>query len=155
MLQRAAIAGALAHDPEILIADEPTSALDADLADAILGDLARRSGGLVLVSHDLGLVAAHADRIAVLYAGRIVEMGPSGQVLKAPRHPYTRALIEATPDGWTLPIPIPGEAPDLRGADAGCAFAPRCPLIRTDCRAAVPQFRDGVACIEARAADAA
>ncbi|MEM0935754.1 MAG: ATP-binding cassette domain-containing protein [Pseudomonadota bacterium] len=139
MLQRAAIAGALALDPQIVIADEPTSALDADLADTILADLARRSGSLVLVSHDLGLVAAHTERVAVFYAGRIVEIGESDRVLRAPQHAYTRALIEATPDGQTLPRPIPGTAPDPRAPDADASFVPRAKLLSELPVAAAPK----------------
>ncbi len=95
MLQRATIAAACAYDPPLLIADEPTSALDAHLADGILRQLrASAPYALLLISHDLVQVAEHADRIAVMHGGRIVEDGPAAQVLRAPGHPYTRALLE-------------------------------------------------------------
>ncbi|WP_410808950.1 ABC transporter ATP-binding protein [Micromonospora sp. 067-2] len=141
MRQRAAIALALVSGPKLLIADEPTTALDVavqaeilDMLDALRRDLGM---GLVLITHDLGTVAAHADRVAVMYAGRVVETGPTGQVLGDPRMPYTRALLAATP---RLNAParqrlaaIGGQPPDLRDVAPGCAFAPRCPVVLDAC----------------------
>lgn len=151
MLQRASIAAAAAHEPPLLIADEPTSALDAELAHAILRALRARDSALLLVSHDLVLVAEHADRVAVCYAGRIVEHGEPGAVLDRPRHPYTRALIAATPrPGRGLPVPFAGVAPHLTSAISGCALEPRCPLAVRACRSRDPLLVDGVACPETR-----
>jgi peptide/nickel transport system ATP-binding protein len=146
MLQRAAIAAALANHPRLVIADEPTSALDAELADAIVATLCDRADSLLIVSHDLPLLARHTQRLAVIYAGQIVEIGLSRDLLIRPRHPYTRALITSTPDGVSLPAPIPGTAPALRGDHRGCAFEPRCGYATGRCRTAVPPMVDGVAC---------
>ncbi|MEH0934157.1 ABC transporter ATP-binding protein [Micromonospora psammae] len=141
MRQRAAIALAIAARPKLLIADEPTTALDVgvqaeilDMLDTLRRDLGM---GLVLITHDLGTVASHADRVAVMYAGRVVETGPTRQVLDDPRMPYTRALLDATP---RLDAParqrlasIGGQPPDLSVPVPGCAFAPRCPVVRDRC----------------------
>jgi ABC-type dipeptide/oligopeptide/nickel transport system ATPase component len=97
MLQRATIVAANAHRPPLTIADEPTSALDAELADDVLGAIRASSRTVLLITHDLRLVADHADRIAIMYAGRIVEHGPTAQIVGDPRHPYTRALLAASP----------------------------------------------------------
>ncbi|MEV0645852.1 ABC transporter ATP-binding protein [Phytomonospora sp. NPDC050363] len=145
MLQRAQIAGAGVHGPLVTLADEPTSALDAELAAITLGVLRRDSRALLLVSHDLRHVAAVADQVAVLYAGRVVEVGRDA--LTAPRHPYTRALVAATPrPGHGLPTELPGTPPDLRADIVGCAFAPRCPLAVNACHHSDPALADGVAC---------
>jgi peptide/nickel transport system ATP-binding protein len=147
MLQRAIIATASAHTPALIIADEPTSALDADRADSTLEALKQTGASLLLVSHDLPLVARHAGRIAICYAGRIVEIGRSEDILNAPRHPYTRGLLRATPArSEGLPQPMPGYPPDLRDALAGCAFAPRCPHQQIACQNIEPELEDGVAC---------
>jgi peptide/nickel transport system ATP-binding protein len=146
MLQRATIAAAGAHEPPLTIADEPTSALDADRAGDILVALRQASRSLLLLTHDLRLVAAHADRIAVCYAGRIVETGDAGDVLERPRHPYTAALVAAVPrpdDG--MPAPLEGAPPDPARPVPGCPFSPRCPLADDRCRDE-PPLRDGVAC---------
>lgn len=145
MLQRVMIAAALMTDPVLLLADEPTTALDvttqAEIV-ALLGDLRERFGtGLLFVTHDLGLAAAMSDRVAVMYAGRIVETGPARTLFGAPEHPYTSALLRATasmdaPPG-RLPA-IPGQPPDLRAALPGCAFAPRCPYATPECLERVP-----------------
>ncbi|MGW0664818.1 ABC transporter ATP-binding protein [Streptodolium elevatio] len=152
MLQRAAIAAATALAPPLVVADEPTSALHADLADATLAHLRATGAAVLLITHDLRLAARHTDRVAVMYAGRIVETGDSGEALSRPRHPYTQALLAALPrTGHPLPEPLPGEPPSpRRGADAGCPFAPRCRRVRAECSDDVPAPIDGVACVAAR-----
>ncbi|NTV64773.1 MAG: ATP-binding cassette domain-containing protein [Oscillochloris sp.] len=147
MLQRATIAAAAAHRPLLLIADEPTSALDADRADATLAALRATGAAVLLVSHDIGVVARHADRIAVCYAGRIVELGTSSEILARPRHPYTRALLAATPRcAQGMPTPLAGAPPRLTDPISGCAFAPRCTLAQPACHQHDPPLRAGVAC---------
>lgn len=148
MLQRATIAAAGAHDPVLTIADEPTSALDAHLADDILTALRRSCRALLLVSHDLHLVARHSDRVIVMYAGRVVETGPTADILERPRHPYTRALIAATPQPGGAPlVSLPGTPPSLVGAPpAGCAFAARCADATDICHDREPVLAAGVAC---------
>ncbi|RKN51190.1 ABC transporter ATP-binding protein [Micromonospora endolithica] len=149
MRQRAAIALALAAGPQLLIADEPTTALDVavqaeilDMLDTLRRDLGM---GLILITHDLGTVATHADRVAVMYAGRVVETGPTGQVLGDPRMPYTRALLAATPrldaPARQRLVAIGGHPPDLAVAAPGCAFAPRCPVALDVCRDERPALR--------------
>ncbi|MFJ8439353.1 ABC transporter ATP-binding protein [Kitasatospora griseola] len=161
MRQRAMIAMAVANDPDILLADEPTTALDVTIQAQVLDVLrtAQRETGaaLVLVSHDLGVIAGSADRVAVMYAGRIVETAPVDELFTAPRHAYTLGLIGAVPrlDGRGGPlVPIPGRPPaagELHGP--GCPFAERCPLVEDRCRAAEPQLAgDGdhlAACVRA------
>jgi peptide/nickel transport system ATP-binding protein len=130
--QRAMIALALAADPTLLVADEPTTALDATVQAEILELLRtlRSELGLsvLLITHDLGVVAEMADRVAVMYAGRIVEQAPVQALFAAPRHPYTRALLQSIPGTTEEPRPraIPGHVPALGRASEGCAFAPRC-----------------------------
>ena len=146
--QRVVIAIALACSPALLVADEPTTALDVTLQREVLQlmqRLVREDGmGLVLISHDLGLMADHADRLHVMYAGEIVERGPTAAVFAAPAHPYTRGLQAARPRvglprGARLAT-IPGRVPPLGAMPPGCAFAARCPLAGDDCRAAaVPE----------------
>ncbi|MEV6520635.1 dipeptide/oligopeptide/nickel ABC transporter permease/ATP-binding protein [Longispora sp. NPDC051575] len=150
MLQRATIAAAGAHQPVLTIADEPTSALDAHLADDILGTLRASCRSLLLISHDLRLVARHADRIVIMYAGRIVETGPTAELLGNPRHPYTRALLAATPRPGGDPVTaLPGTPPALRGEPGpGCAFADRCARVTDGCRDREPVLVGGVACWE-------
>jgi oligopeptide/dipeptide ABC transporter ATP-binding protein len=139
MLQRACIAAATVADPPLVLADEPTSALDPDTAAAVLRDLRGRSGSLVLVTHDLDAAALVADEVVVLYAGRVVEHGPAADVLQAPRHPYTAALVAATPRGpGTPPRPLPGAPPDPRSEPAGCPFHPRCPRATAECASQPP-----------------
>jgi oligopeptide/dipeptide ABC transporter ATP-binding protein len=132
MRQRALIAAAIACQPSLLIADEPTTALDvtiqAEILD-LLGSMRDRFGlSLLLITHDLGVVARLADRVAVMYAGRIIEEGAMRDVLAAPQHPYTRGLLASLPG--TTPgsrlLAIPGTVPDLAALPPGCAFAPRC-----------------------------
>src|ERR1700744_6549903 len=145
--QRAMIAMALAGAPRLLIADEPTTALDVTVQKQILDllDRLRRELrlGLLFITHDLGVVAQVADRIAVMYAGRIVEEGPVGDVLRAPRHPYTQGLLAASP---TLergqPGPIPGTVPQLTALPPGCAFEPRCAVRVEQCAMRAPEMRD-------------
>jgi oligopeptide/dipeptide ABC transporter ATP-binding protein len=144
--QRAMIAMALAGGPALLIADEPTTALDVTVQKQILDllDRLRRELqlGLLFITHDLGVVAQVADRVAVMYAGRIVEKGPARAVLQSPRHPYTQGLLAASP---TLErgklIPIPGTVPQLTALPPGCPFEPRCPLRVAECVRAVPDLR--------------
>ncbi|GAA4999295.1 ABC transporter ATP-binding protein [Kitasatospora paranensis] len=145
MRQRAMIAMAVAHDPDVLLADEPTTALDVTIQAQVLDVLrtAQRETGaaLVLVSHDLGVIAGTADRVAVMYAGRIVETAPVDDLFARPRHPYTLGLIGAVPrlDGRGGPlVPIPGRPPAPGETLPGCRFAPRCPLAEERCRTAEP-----------------
>ncbi|MEU9348091.1 dipeptide ABC transporter ATP-binding protein [Streptomyces sp. NPDC048278] len=144
MLQRAMIAMAVANRPAVLVADEPTSALDVTVQAQVLDALAtaRRETGaaLLLVTHDLGVVAGAADRVAVLYAGRVVETGPAEAVLCRPRMPYTLGLLGSVPrlDARVPPTPVPGTAPAPGDAGPGCPFAPRCPLAEPECHAAEP-----------------
>src|SRR5580693_6326744 len=144
--QRAMIAMALAGGPRLLIADEPTTALDVTVQKQILDllDRLRRELrlGLLFITHDLGVVAQVADRVAVMYAGRIVEEGPVGEVLRQPLHPYTKGLLAASP---TLErgklAPIPGTVPQLTELPPGCAFEPRCAWRREECVTVVPSLR--------------
>ncbi len=143
---RAMIAMALAAGPRLLIADEPTTALDVTVQKQILDLLDRlRRGlqlGLLFITHDLGVVAQVAERVAVMYAGRIIEEGPARNVLAKPLHPYTQGLLKASPKlkRGTL-TPIPGAVPQLTALPPGCAFEPRCELRRDECTVAVPAFR--------------
>jgi oligopeptide/dipeptide ABC transporter ATP-binding protein len=144
--QRAMIAMALAPSPKLLIADEPTTALDVTVQKQILDllDRLRRELGLALlfITHDLGVVANVADRVAVMYAGRIVEAGPVRKVLTSPQHPYTQGLLAASPTLECRELtPIPGTVPRLTELPPGCAFAPRCSFRRAECDQAVPEFR--------------
>jgi len=140
--QRVMIAIALSTDPAVLLCDEPTTALDVTIQAqilALLQDLRGANGlGLVFVTHDLGVVGQICDEIAVMYAGRIVETGPVGEVLAAPRHPYTAALLASAIDvdsAGPLPQAIPGAVPDPLRLPPGCPFQPRCPLAQPDCAA--------------------
>jgi len=144
--QRAMIAMALAGGPRLLIADEPTTALDVTVQKQILDllDQLRRELklGLLFITHDLGVVAQVADRVAVMYAGRVVEEGLACEVLQKPSHPYTRGLMAASP---TLErgklTPIPGTVPPLTALPPGCAFEPRCAVRVAECVRAVPELR--------------
>jgi peptide/nickel transport system permease protein len=149
--QRVAIAMALAAGPSVLIADEPTSALDvtvqAQLLDLLAVERAARELAVVLITHDLGIVAGRADEVAVMYAGRIVEQGPTATVFRTPRMPYTAALLAAVPrvdtPGRVLPVGIPGQPPDLVSPPPGCAFAPRCRFASDRCRDEAPVLTGG------------
>jgi oligopeptide/dipeptide ABC transporter ATP-binding protein len=141
MLQRAVIAMALAGAPKLMLADEPTTALDVTIQDQILAlllELQRETGmGLVLVSHDMGVIAETVDRVAVMYAGRIVELAPTATIFQAPAHPYTQGLLRSIPrlEGRRADLAaIPGQPPDLARLPQGCAFADRCPLATSECR---------------------
>lgn len=150
MRQRVMIAMAIACRPRLLIADEPTTALDvtvqAEVLD-VLGALRRDLGlGVLLITHDLGIVAQHCERVAVLYAGRVIESGPVGAVLTRPLHPYTAALLAARPSlhgerPRRLPM-MPGQPPDPARRAAGCAFSPRCAWAIDDCRKDAPLLRN-------------
>jgi peptide/nickel transport system ATP-binding protein len=138
MRQRAMIAMALANDPRVLIADEPTTALDVTVQAQILALLRRLRDDLgmamVLITHDLGVVAETADEIAVMYAGRIVEHAPAAELFASPQHPYTWGLLRSVPrlDGpvGAELVPIPGRPPSLISPPSGCRFHPRCPYVR-------------------------
>jgi oligopeptide/dipeptide ABC transporter ATP-binding protein len=132
--QRVVIAGALALEPDVLVADEPVSSLDASIRGEILALLLRLRDDLglsvLVVTHDLGLAWNIADRIAVMYLGRIVEVGTTEQVLASPRHPYTRALLSVVPEIEQIePIVLRGETPDPTRVPTGCRFHPRCPAL--------------------------
>jgi peptide/nickel transport system ATP-binding protein len=150
--QRVMIAMALARDPRLIVADEPTTALDvttqARVLDLLASSARERGAALLLITHDLGVAARMCDRIAVAYAGRIVESGTAAQVLFAPRHPYPLGLLASRPRldgevaGGELPT-LPGQPPDPRRPAAGCAFAPRCPAVETKCSNPVPVSIEG------------
>jgi len=149
--QRVMIAVALSTEPELLLCDEPTTALDVTIQDQILGLLARLRAELgmaiVLVTHDLAVIAEVCDSVAVMYAGRIVEFGSVDDVLESPSHPYTAALIGSAPSfqgGSGALDAIGGRPPDPRAFPPGCRFAPRCKFARDDCREA-PHRLDGSA----------
>ncbi len=148
MRQRAMIAIALSCRPKVLLADEPTTALDVTIQDQIIKlvqDLQAETGtSVVWVTHDLGVVAQMCDRVAVMYAGRIVEMTDVFELFENSRHPYTLGLLESIPTGELKGkklIPIQGNPPDLLNLPAGCAFAPRCRYATDACRSADPQLR--------------
>ncbi len=147
MRQRASIAMALACDPKILLADEPTTALDVMVQAQILELLTRLSAELglavILVTHDLPVVAQVCDRAAVMYAGQIAETGPMETLFHAPQHPYTRLLFAATPDlyGDQAVTSIPGSPPRLDRESAGCAFRPRCDVPLERCATDHPELR--------------
>ena len=150
MRQRAQIAVAVAGRPKLLIADEPTTALDATVQ-AEICDLLRHVQGefgmsILLISHDMAMVSDMADRIMVMYAGRIVEKGHWTAITQEPKHPYTAGLIGAIPHlgagGGQRLEGIPGAMPDLAHLPAGCAFHPRCPRVVDECRVSRPELED-------------
>ncbi len=137
--QRVLIAGALAMAPELLVADEPVSSLDASIRGEVLALREQLGLGVLVVTHDLGLAWNIADRIAVMYLGRVVEAGPTEEVLRDPQHPYTKALLSVVPEIDGLePIVLHGEVPDPTRIPAGCRFHPRCPLAIDRCASEVP-----------------
>jgi peptide/nickel transport system ATP-binding protein len=148
MNQRALIAMALATKPLVLLADEPTTALDVTVQAQVLELLAEIQAdqglAIVLITHDMGVAAMVADRVAVMYAGRIVEHGPTASLFEQPRHPYTVGLIEAARESFTPGAfhSIPGAPPNLLALPRGCSFAPRCTYVRDECHRAVPPLRD-------------
>ena len=168
MRQRVMIAIAIARNPSLLLADEPTTALDATIQAQILNlldDLRRQRGmGMLLITHDLGLVAEYADRIAVMYAGQIVEEGTTAQFFEGPLHPYSRGLLAARPEleGGTHfrkgpLIEMRGNLPSMVGPPACCPFAPRCPIAVSDCAVTAQVLRQvspehTVACMRVEAA---
>lgn len=149
MRQRVAIALALMADPALLIADEPTTALDVTVQAQILdlfNDLRAKLGlGLLLITHDLGVVSEMADRVLVFYAGRIVESGPVARILGDPQHPYTIGLLGSLPDAGSRSAAltaIAGTAPRFDSLPSGCSFSPRCPFTDEKCRTAAPPSMD-------------
>ena len=145
MRQRVMIAMAIALDPKLLIADEPTTALDvtvqAQIMDLLLDLQRERHMAMVLITHDLGVVAEVADHVAVMYGGRVVESGSVRDVLSRPAHPYTLALLESIPrgDGDKQRLnPIVGSPPDMAALPTGCSFHPRCRMATDECRASLP-----------------
>jgi len=147
MKQRACIAIAISLRPKVIIADEPTSALDVVVQRQIMETLGRvqrdLGAAVILIGHDMGLMAQFVDRLGIMYAGRLVEVAPIAEIIAAPRHPYTRMLIESLPsldDRGTL-RGIPGLAPILRDLPPGCAFHPRCPNATNRCRIDKPEVR--------------
>jgi len=161
MRQRVMIAMAIACDPALLLADEPTTALDVTIQAEILvllRDLRARHGmAMILITHDLGVVAEQADEVAIMYAGRVVEHAPVEAVFAQPRHPYTQALLRAMPTlghRRSRLETIPGQVPSLTQMPSGCAFRDRCPIHVEACAAAVPPLEEHapghlVACIRA------
>ncbi|MDX0469989.1 ATP-binding cassette domain-containing protein [Sinorhizobium medicae] len=148
MRQRAMIAMALAADPEVIIADEPTTALDvvvqAEILDLLIRLQKERGLATIMISHDLAAIASTCDKVAVMYAGRIIEIGAVEKVLGQPCHPYSRALVMAAPKSdqdFRKINPIPGTPPRPDERGCGCAFSPRCPFAHDICRAEQPPLR--------------
>ena len=141
--QRVVIAMAVSLNPKLLIADEPTTALDVIVQEKImdlLDEMRREGRAVILITHDFALAAERSERIAVMYAGWIVEMGNASKLTQEPLHPYTMGLIESVPDVWVDKKikPLPGFPPDLVNPPKGCRFRPRCPLARDRCREEPP-----------------
>jgi len=151
MRQRVVIALALIAEPRFVIADEPTTALDVSVQAQILSLLrslcVKRNTGVMLITHDMGVIAETTDRVAVLYAGRLAEIGPTKDVVESPGHPYSRGLMAATPTPSALTDKnerlnqIPGSMPGLMDVPSGCAFHPRCECAEDRCRTEVPSSR--------------
>jgi peptide/nickel transport system ATP-binding protein len=148
MKQRACVAIATCLGPKVIIADEPTSALDVVVQRQVMATLARvqqdLGAAVILIGHDIGLMAQFVDRLGVMYAGRLVEVAPIAEIITCPRHPYTRALIASLPsiDARGTLAGIPGLAPLLRDLPPGCAFHPRCALAIDHCHIERPLLRD-------------
>jgi len=147
MQQRVMIAMALASEPKLLVADEPTTALDVTIQAQILDllrDLKQRLGmAILLITHNLGIVGDMADRVAVMYAGQIVELAPAAELLRRPLHPYTKALMASVPKlsgGAQRLTVIPGNVPRLGNFPPGCRFAPRCLIAKPECSDAIPEL---------------
>lgn len=149
--QRIMIAMALACYPQLIIADEPTTALDVTVQKQVLrllnGAVRDRGSALLMITHDLPIIAAMCDTVAVMYAGRIVEIGPVQEVFRNPRHHYTRGLLDSQPtmdnialDGSSRLVSIPGMVPPLHSLPPGCAFNPRCPAATDKCREKMPEL---------------
>ena len=151
MRQRVVIALAHCAEPSLVIADEPTTALDVSVQAQVIALLKRlcreRGTAVMLITHDMGVIAEAADRVAVMYAGRLAELGPVREVLTAPHHPYTHGLMASTPlasAGKRRLHQIPGSMPRLTALPEGCAFHPRCPRARDKCREPLlPAMEDG------------
>jgi oligopeptide/dipeptide ABC transporter ATP-binding protein len=149
MQQRVMIAMALASEPKLLVADEPTTALDVTIQAQILElllDLKQRLGmSILLITHNLGIVGDIADRVAVMYAGQIVELAPARELLRRPLHPYTQALMNSVPKlsgGATRLTAIPGNVPRIGNFPPGCRFYPRCPSAKPECATTMPELRE-------------
>jgi oligopeptide/dipeptide ABC transporter ATP-binding protein len=147
MQQRVMIAMALASEPKLLVADEPTTALDVTIQAQILEllhDLKQRLGmAILLITHNLGIVGDMADRVAVMYAGQIVELSPAKELLRRPFHPYTKALINSVPKlagGASRLTAIPGNVPRIGNFPPGCRFAPRCSIAKPECSEKIPEL---------------
>jgi peptide/nickel transport system ATP-binding protein len=161
--QRVMIAMALACRPQVVIADEPTTALDvmvqAQILQLLAGLVQETGVGMLIISHDLSVLSDVCDRVAVMYAGRLVEVGPADELFAAPLHPYARALSGAFPRigdqaARYAPAGLPGDPPDPRDLPPGCSFNPRCALAVEECRAAEPPLLElapgrAAACIRA------
>jgi oligopeptide/dipeptide ABC transporter ATP-binding protein len=149
MRQRVMIAMALSCEPDLLIADEPTTALDVTIQAQILdllSELQQRKGtSIILITHDLGVVAGHCDRVLVMYAGRVVESAGIDELFASPKHPYTSGLLESLPrfdeTGHERLLAIAGQPPDMTNVPAGCSFRMRCPYATTECAAVDPSLR--------------
>jgi peptide/nickel transport system ATP-binding protein len=148
MKQRVCIAVAICLRPKVIIADEPTSALDVVVQRQVMETLGRvqqaLGAAIILVGHDMGLMAQFVDRLGVMYAGRLVEVAPVSEIITQPRHPYTAMLISSLPslEAKGTMRGIPGLAPLLRDLPSGCAFHPRCPRAVDRCRTERPEFRE-------------
>ena len=159
MRQRIGIAMALANDPDIIIADEPTTALDVTVQAQILKlfqDLRREKGlALVFITHDFGVISQICDKVAVMYAGKVVEIGPTAKILDSPAHPYTARLKSCVPElgqGKRNLLAIPGFPPMIDNMPSGCAFASRCQKVKQNCYVTAVDFTNvgqerGVRCL--------